>query len=90
MDCLESLDFLLSDEGKGAIVQLYVEGIEAYIQSCAEDLTNFRMNRDICVGAFPARSRDVLTTQQSPGKPLGLPGLIHFDKQGNYFSVRRL
>ena len=37
MDCLESLDFLLSDEGKDAIVQLHVEGIEAYIQSCAED-----------------------------------------------------
>ena len=37
MDCLESLDFLLSDEGKDAIVQLHVEGIEAYTQSCAED-----------------------------------------------------
>ena len=37
MDCLESLDFLLSDEGKDAIVQLHVEGVEAYIQSCAED-----------------------------------------------------
>ena len=37
MDCLESLEFLLSEEGKDAIVQLHVEGIEAYIQSCAED-----------------------------------------------------
>lgn len=37
MDCKESLEFLLSDEGKDAIVQLHVEGIEAYVQSCAED-----------------------------------------------------
>ncbi len=33
MDCKESLEFLLSDEGKAAIVQLHVEGIEAYIKS---------------------------------------------------------
>ena len=37
MDCKESLDFLLSDEGKAAIVQLHVEGIEAYIKSCSAD-----------------------------------------------------
>ena len=37
MDCLESLEFLLSDEGKAAIVQLHVEGIEAYVRSCRED-----------------------------------------------------
>ena len=37
MDCKESLEFLLSDEEKSAIVQLHVEGIEAYVQSCAED-----------------------------------------------------
>ena len=37
MDCRESLDFLLSDEGKDAIVQLHVEGIVAYVQSCSED-----------------------------------------------------
>lgn len=32
MDCKESLEFLLSDEGKAAIVQMHVEGIEAYIK----------------------------------------------------------
>ena len=37
MDCLQSRDFLLSDEGKDAIVQLHVEGIEAYVNSCSED-----------------------------------------------------
>ena len=37
MDCQESLEFLLSDEGKAAIVQLHVEGIEAYVQSCSTD-----------------------------------------------------
>ena len=37
MDCLESLEFLLSDEGKAAIVQLHVEGIEAYVKSCSAD-----------------------------------------------------
>ena len=37
MDCLESLEFLLSDEGKDALVQLHVEGIEAYVNSCSED-----------------------------------------------------
>ena len=36
MDCRDSLDFLLSDEGKDAIVQLHVEGIVAYVQSCSE------------------------------------------------------
>lgn len=34
MDCKESLEFLLSDEGKAAIVQMHVEGIEAYIKGC--------------------------------------------------------
>ena len=33
MDCRESLEFLLSDEGKAAIVQLHVEGIIAYVRS---------------------------------------------------------
>lgn len=37
MDCQESLEFLLSDEGKAAIVQLHVEGIKAYVDSCSED-----------------------------------------------------
>ena len=37
MDCQESLEFLLSDEGKDAIVQLHVEGIEAYVKSCSAD-----------------------------------------------------
>ncbi len=55
MDCKESPEFLFSEEGKDAIVQLHVEGIEAYVQSCAEDRTKFRINRDVCAGAFPAR-----------------------------------
>ena len=37
MDCLESLEFLLSDEGKDAIVQLHVEGIIDYVRSCSEE-----------------------------------------------------
>ena len=37
MDCLESLEFLLSDEGKAAIVQLHVEGIIDYVRSCSEE-----------------------------------------------------
>ena len=37
MDCRESLEFLLSDEGKAAIVQLHVEGIIDYVNSCSED-----------------------------------------------------
>lgn len=41
VQCLDargwSCDFLLSDEGKAAIVQLHVEGIEAYIKSCSAD-----------------------------------------------------
>ena len=37
MDNLESLEFLLSDEGKDALVLLHVEGIEAYVRSCSED-----------------------------------------------------
>ena len=37
MDCVLSCDFLLSDEGKAAIVQLHVEGIKAYVDICIED-----------------------------------------------------
>lgn len=37
MDCQESLEFLLSDEGKAAIVQLHVEGIKAYVDSLNQD-----------------------------------------------------
>ena len=37
MDCRESLEFLLSDEGKAAIVQLHVEGIIAYVRSQNQD-----------------------------------------------------
>ena len=37
MDYRESLEFLLSDEGKAAIVQLHVEGIIAYVNSCSMD-----------------------------------------------------
>ena len=33
MDCIKSCDFLLSDEGKAAIVQLHVDGIAAYVRS---------------------------------------------------------
>ena len=36
MDCLESLEFLLSEEGKAAIVQLHVEGIEEYVRQSSE------------------------------------------------------
>ena len=35
--CQESLEFLLSDEGKAAIVQLHVEGIKAYVDSLNQD-----------------------------------------------------
>lgn len=34
MDCHRSCDFLLSDEGKAAIVQLHVDGIASYVRSC--------------------------------------------------------
>lgn len=37
MDCKESLEFLLSDEGKAAIVQLHVDGIIAYVLSQNKD-----------------------------------------------------
>ena len=37
MDCVRSCDFLLSDEGKAAIVQLHVEGIKAYVDSLNQD-----------------------------------------------------
>ena len=37
MDCKESLELLLSDEGKAAIVQLHVDGIIAYVQSHDQD-----------------------------------------------------
>ena len=37
MDCQESLEFLLSDEGKAAIVQLHVEGIKAYVDSLNQE-----------------------------------------------------
>lgn len=37
MDCKESLEFLLSDEGKTAIVQLHVDGIIAYVLSQNQD-----------------------------------------------------
>ena len=36
-DNADSLDFLLSDEDKAAIVQLHVDGIKAYVDSCSED-----------------------------------------------------
>ena len=35
MDCQRSCDFLLSDEGKDAIVQLHVDGIASYVRACA-------------------------------------------------------
>ena len=38
MDCEESLNFLLSPEGKDAIVQLHVEGIIAYVRKCEREL----------------------------------------------------
>ena len=37
MDCKDSLEFLLSDEGKAAIVQLHVDGIIAYVRSQNQD-----------------------------------------------------
>ena len=37
MDCKDSLEFLLSDEGKAAIVQLHVDGIIAYVKSQNQD-----------------------------------------------------
>ena len=37
MDCHRSCDFLLSDEGKAAIVQLHIEGIKAYVDSLNQD-----------------------------------------------------
>lgn len=37
MDCHRSCDFLLSDEGKAAIVQLHIEGIKAYVNSLNQD-----------------------------------------------------
>lgn len=37
MDCRESLEFLLSDEGKAAIVQLHVDGIIAYVENQNQD-----------------------------------------------------
>ncbi len=35
MDCKESLEFLLSDEGKQAIVDLHVQGIKEYVKLCS-------------------------------------------------------
>ncbi len=35
MDCHRSCDFLLSDEGKAAIVKLHVDGILSYVRACA-------------------------------------------------------
>lgn len=37
MDCQESLESLLSDEGKAAIVQLHVDGIKAYVDNSSEE-----------------------------------------------------
>ena len=37
MDNHRSCDFLLSDEGKAAIVQLHIEGIKAYVDSLNQD-----------------------------------------------------
>ena len=37
MDCADSLEFLLSDEGKATIVQLHVDGIKAYVDNSSED-----------------------------------------------------
>ena len=37
MDGRDSLEFLLSEEGKSAIVQLHVEGIEAYVRACEDE-----------------------------------------------------
>ena len=35
MDCKESMEFLLSDEGKQAIVDLHVQGIKEYVKLCS-------------------------------------------------------
>ena len=37
MDCKESLEFLLTDEGKQAIVDLHVQGIKEYVRLCSTD-----------------------------------------------------
>ena len=37
MDCVRSRDFLLSDEGKQAIVDLHVQGINEYVLSQSAD-----------------------------------------------------
>ena len=37
MDCVRSCDFLLSDEGKQAIVDLHVQGIQEYVLSQSTD-----------------------------------------------------
>ena len=37
MDCKESLEFLLTDEGKQAIVDLHVQGIKEYVKLCSAD-----------------------------------------------------
>ena len=37
MDCKESLEFLLTDEGKQAIVDLHVQGIKEYVRLCSAD-----------------------------------------------------
>ena len=37
MDCKESLEFLLTDEGKQAIVDLHVQGIKEYVKLCSTD-----------------------------------------------------
>ena len=37
MDCVRSCDFLLSDEGKQAIVDLHVQGIQEYVLSHSTD-----------------------------------------------------
>lgn len=37
MDCKESLEFLLTEEGKQAIVDLHVQGIKEYVKLCSTD-----------------------------------------------------
>ena len=37
MDCKESLEFLLTDEGKQSIVDLHVQGIKEYVELCSTD-----------------------------------------------------
>ena len=37
MDCKESLEFLLTDKGKQAIVDLHVQGIKEYVKLCSTD-----------------------------------------------------